>query len=708
MLDRATALVSPQFHISFDPGFQTVTNDDLDTQWQTKAGFVSQRERRAPKPTTMTETSNNPNKRSSSNSEGVETPKPKRSRFGNIDTVPQRDINVSLQKQNDSNQPKDSMLQQTHIDSPIKEREPVEVLIEAMMAENQETTKQDVEGEIFCIEAMFPHKEDENHPLLAFKATSDPDTMYLHEAMKEPDKKEFLTAMQKEVTDQAENGNFSIIHKSKVPKKATILPTVWQMKRKRNIRTWEVKKYKARLNVDGSHMQKGIHYDETYAPVVKWNSLRLILTLSALYNWHTVKLDYVLAYPQAPVEKELYMKIPKGFEIDEGKTEDYILDIHRNIYGQKQAGRVWNKYLTNKLINNLGFVQSKIDECVFYRGQTMYALYTDDSILAGPSKTEIEQVIKDLKKTKLDLTEEGNLEDFLGVQIERRPDGTVHLSQPHLIDQIIKDLRLDKEGVTTKDVPASSSRILLRHSSSEDFDNSFNYKSVIGKLNYLEKTTRSDISYITHQCARFTSCPKKEHGQAVKWLGRYLKATRKKGTILKPVKGKGLEVHVDADFSGNWDPKESWDRDTARSRHGYIVKYEGCPLLWKSQLQTEIALSSTEREYTGMSYGLREVIPVIEILKEMKQFGFPIQKEVPKVYCKVFEDNSGALEMAATHKYRPRTKHLNVKLHHFRDYVTRGEISIHPIDSAMQQADYLTKPVNYETLSRLRQLVMGW
>jgi hypothetical protein len=87
---------------------------------------------------------------------------------------------------------------------------------------------------------------------------------------------------------------------------------------------------------------------------------------------------------------------------------------------------------------------------------------------------------------------------------------------------------------------------------------------------------------------------------------------------------------------------------------------------------------------------------------------FPVLNEMPKIYCKVFEDNSGALEMATIFKYRPRTKHLNVKLHHFWDYVTRGDISIHPIDSAMQQADYLTKSVNYDTLNQLRPLVMGW
>ena len=88
------------------------------------------------------------------------------------------------------------------------------------------------------------------------------------------------------------------------------------------------------------------------------------------------------------------------------------------------------------------------------------------------------------------------------------------------------------------------------------FDDSFNYRSVIGKLNYLEKSSRPDIAYATHQCAIFSSNPKREHGQAVKWLGRYLKGTSDKGVILKPDTNKELEVFVDADYAGNWDPNE--------------------------------------------------------------------------------------------------------------------------------------------------------
>jgi hypothetical protein len=96
-----------------------------------------------------------------------------------------------------------------------------------------------VQGEIFCLEALYAeHKMMIDNPLQAFKATADPDdTMYMHEALKQPDKQEFVKAMEKERNDQYDNGNFSLIHRSKVPKDKTILPTVWQMKRKQDIKT---------------------------------------------------------------------------------------------------------------------------------------------------------------------------------------------------------------------------------------------------------------------------------------------------------------------------------------------------------------------------------------------------------------------------------------------------------------------------------------
>jgi len=124
----------------------------------------------------------------------------------------------------------------------------------------------------------------------------------------------------------------------------------------------------------------------------------------------------------------------------------------------------------------------------------MYVLYTDDSILAGPDKDELKQVIANIKSVGLDVTEEGDIEDFLGVNIDRVDDDPYHLSQPHLIEQILRDLNLDGENVQTKETPSPLSRVLGAHKSSPEFDGHFHYRSIIGKLNYLEKCSHPDIA----------------------------------------------------------------------------------------------------------------------------------------------------------------------------------------------------------------------
>ena len=169
-----------------------------------------------------------------------------------------------------------------------------------------------------------------------------------------------------------------------------------------------------------------------------------------------------------------------------------------------------------KLIESAGFKKSKIDECVYYRGKTIYLLYTDDLILTGPNKSEIDDIISDIKKANLNITDEGDIQDFLEINIHQNSNGEVELKQPHLIDQIIKDMSMDKENIKVKDVPAMSSKILGRDCKGKLFDKSFHYRSVIGKLNYLEKGTCSDISYIVHQCARFTEEPKEGHAKALR------------------------------------------------------------------------------------------------------------------------------------------------------------------------------------------------
>jgi histone deacetylase 1/2 len=310
-------------------------------------------------------------------------------------------------------------------------------------------------------------------------------------------------------------------------------------------------------------------------------------------------------------------------------------------------------------------------------------------------------------KAKFKLGEEGDLCDYLGKKITKRPDGTIILTQPQLITSILEDLNLLASNAKGRKTPALSSVILTEDQDGASFDNSF-HRSVIGKLNYLEKSTRPELAYTVHQCARLCTQPKRSHAKAVKHIGRYLLSTKNLGIILKPKQGT-FDCWVDASHAGEWNKLHAEsDPVTAKSRTGYVIMFEGCPLVWASKLQTEIALSSTEAEYIALSTATREIIPLLDFLKEAKEKGIPIDVHDAAIQCKIFENNSGAIEMAKVPKMRPRTKHLNIKYHFFRQHVQAGLLSVHAVKTEEQIADIFTKPLSEELFQTHHRSIIGW
>ena len=345
-------------------------------------------------------------------------------------------------------------------------------------------------------------------------------------------------------------------------------------------------------------------------------------------------------------------------------------------------------------------------------------VYVDDGIFIAPQHAMIQEVFdlcmepfqdkNGVWYPAFDMTDEGALSDYLGVRVEHLPNGTIKLTQPHLIQQILDDL-----GFTDKTkpqlTPAATTVKLHRDPLGDPFDEEWHYRSVIGKMNFLEKSTRLDLSYSVHQCARFASEPKGSHAEAVKRIGRYLVGTKTKGIILHP-RSNSFDCFVDADFVGNWNRLYA-DKDpsTAKSRTGYVIMYAGCPIVWGSKLQREVALSTTEAEYNALSESLREVINLMQLMAETEtRLRWKVGKEPPKVHCKVFEDNSGALEMARLPKMRPRTKHVCVRMHHFKEHVRTGKVTIHKIPTQHQLADIATKAQPRDLFQSQRESLMQW
>ena len=191
---------------------------------------------------------------------------------------------------------------------------------------------------------------------------------------------------------------------------------------------------------------------------------------------------------------------------------------------------------------------------------------------------------------------------------------------------------MDRSKTKSATTPASSTAQLRKDPNGINFDEDFDYRSVIGKMNFLEKSTCPDICLATHQCAQYSSDPKRIHGTAVKRIGCYLVGTADKGLILRPMPTSSFDCWVDASFSGDWEKEiAADDASTAKSRTGYLISYNNCPLIWTSKVQTELALSTGEAEYIALSQSTREVIPMMSLLEEAHAIGYQEGAFIPTI-----------------------------------------------------------------------------
>ena len=143
------------------------------------------------------------------------------------------------------------------------------------------------------------------------------------------------------------------------------------------------------------------------------------------------------------------------------------------------------------------------------------------------------------------------------------------------------------------------------------------------------------------------------------------------------------------------------------SRAGYIIVYANCPIIWASKLQTEIALSTTESGYIALYQSLRNVIPLIKILRELSAL-FPAKSINLVIHCTVHEDNKGCIDLVETPRMLPRTKHIALKYHHFRSFMKDKTISVRYVESALQMVNIFTKPLNDTQFAVLQEMVIGW
>jgi hypothetical protein len=533
----------------------------------------------------------------------------------------------------------------------------------------------------------------------AYKTTvTDPDTLTYDEGMAEPEHRaKWLESMQEEIQALEMHGTWDEVDISDA--KTKILPGTWVLRRKRTP-DGEVRKYKARYCCRGD-LEEGDF--DTFAPVVAWSSVRLFLVLTMTIGWTTCSIDFANAFLQAKLTTPVWIHLPRGFlSTRPGKT---CLRLKRSQYGLSIAPRLWYEHLFAALID-IGLTPSQQDPCLLYKQNLLVVLYVDDAGIAAPDPKIIDEFIAELERRHFKLTREGSFSEFLGIKFtEDKVAGTITLTQKGLINKVIKAAGL--EQCNPNWTPASTLALGI-DPEGPPMKEDWVYPSIVGMLLYLATNTRPDISFAVSQVARFNHNPKQSHAQAVKMIIRYLSRTKEMGTIVKPSGTLALDCYVDADFAGLYRRDPDSSPSSAKSRLGYIITLGGAPLIWKSQLQSEISLSTQESEYSSLSQSLRSLLPLRSLLLEVTTaLGIdPALRST--IHARAFEDNNGAYLLATSQRITNRTKYYLVKWHHFWAHVKDGTLEICKVSTDLQRADGHTKGLNRETFERIRKLNQGW
>ena len=438
---------------------------------------------------------------------------------------------------------------------------------------------------------------------LVSKKKEDPDYPRFHQAMAGPHRAEFQIGMKKEIKELEERSTWTVVKRSSIPEGANVLPVTWAFRIKR-FPTGLIQKFKARFCVRGDKQVEGVDFFDTYAPVVSWTTIRLLLVLKGYLGLATKQVDFSNAFAQADVKEKVYVELPKGFEPP--SDGDHVLKLNKSLYGLRQAPLNWFEYLSVGLRKH-GFEPSKLDPCLFIHKEVICLVYVDDCLFFARNATNIDIILEKLKNYNFVFTVEKSVEAFLGVQVDVDEEtGVVKMSQPGLIDKIVKTVGLS--NCAPKATPANVAP-LGSDKDGPECGEPWNYASVVGMLLYVSSNTRPDIQFAVHQCARHTHAPKKSHEDAIKRIVRYLSGTRDKGVSFQPSDDPVLDCYVDADFAGLWSYEDKEDPVCVRSRTGYVLTFGGCPLLWVSKLQTEVALSTTEAEYIALLQAIRDLLP---------------------------------------------------------------------------------------------------
>ncbi|CAH9115649.1 unnamed protein product [Cuscuta europaea] len=464
-------------------------------------------------------------------------------------------------------------------------------------------------------------------------------------------------AIKSEVDSILKNHTWELVD---LPPGCKPLGSKWIFKRKMKP-DGSIDKYKARLVIKGYKQREGLDYFDTYSPVTRINSIRMILAIAALRNLEVHQMDVKTAFLNGDIDEEIYMEQPEGFRVP--SQENKVCKIIKSLYGLKQAPKQWHEKFDHAMLIN-GFKINESDKCVYVKstvdGYVILCLYVDDILIMGSNNQMINST-KSMLNSKFDMKDMGLADLILGIKIIRGPDGLT-LSQSHYVDKILT--KFNKDDYQEARTPLDKNTHLTKNRG--ECISQVEYARIIGSLMYLMSCTRPDIAFVVSKLSRYTSNPGDEHWKAIVRVLRYLRKTQ------------NLGLHYGrypAVLEGYSDTSWISDIKDSKSTSGYVFTLKGAAVLWKSSKQTLIARSTMESELTALDKCTEEAEWLRHFLEDIPSW----EKPVPPIciHC----DCQAEIGRAQSNLYNGKSRHVRRRHNTIKQLLTTGIITVDYVKS---------------------------
>lgn len=508
-------------------------------------------------------------------------------------------------------------------------------------------------------------------------------------------------AIDKEIVNLAANSTWEI---STAPRGSNIITSRWVFAVKYNT-DGSIDKFKARLVARGFSQKYGIDFDQTFAPTLRHDTLRMFMALCAIHDLELHQVDVNNAFTESFLKEEIYMAPPPGVPTAPGQ----VLKVLRSLYGLKQAARDWNQNCITTL-QKIGFIQSDADPCLLIHPERkiIILVYVDDIPIGAPSMEQVNWFKSQFSKA-FKIKDLGETKKILGVHVTRdRQTKTLRLDQTHYVHDIMSKYGMEKDKAQPVKIPLNGYESIQPSGPNDLRTDQREYQQIIGSLLYLAILTRPDIAFAIGRLSQHLSDPSEHHMKALKGLMRYVRSTADLGITYGAGINDQLVGYSDSDFA--------MDKTDRKSVLGNVFMLAGGPISWMSKKQKSVATSTMDAEYMAMCSCAKQAQHLAHLLRYM---GFeehvgpnPFQPSVVEDFKFAYGspvhlkgDNQAAISLVQDAHTHDRSKHIDVAYHYVRDLNRRKKIKVDFLGTADMIADGLTKPLQASLFQRFKVLL---